>query len=369
MNTAYPNHFSHNFRLPLGKNPTKKTDRLPLIITFAGCLFGALLAFLGGYDLWNTHINTEYESVLNINFFDIALIVIGCGIIIRLCLAYFKYKKIYYDGKNITVVTRSGTGNKTSFREPIKNYSGVRFRIEFLAYGFINRNKYIIELYHKNPNKIVPLLISMHGNNIRKHWEDYARAFNLPAMIETDEGLVVRQICDFGKSVKEMATTWDLKSKFNPQAPVPNSLIIKNKDRKLIIKIKNRLWDAYTIIGVIFTLFAAILTAVSMNLFNSHSVTFLGILLTVMSISFLLRKEKLVLKKYKIINVHKFIFSRKKDEIDKVNIEAIDVTVNPATGRHYIAIISNKKTIIFGKKLPIEDLRWLKNFLLYELSK
>lgn len=368
MNTAYPNHFSHNFRLPLGKCPTKKMDRLPLIIIFVGCLLGVLLAFLGGYDLWNSHINTEYESVLNINFFDIALMVIGCGIIIHLCLAYFKYKKIYYDGKNITVIARS-TNHKTSFREPLKNYQGVRFRIEFLAYGFINRNKYIVELYHKNPNKIVPLFISTHNNNIRKHWEDYAKAFNLPAMIETDEGLVVRQICDFGKSVKEMATIWNLKNKFNPKAPVPKSLIVKNKDRKLIIKIKNRLWDAYTIIGIALTMLTAIFSIVSISLFNNILITFLGLLLTVMSIAFLLSKEKLVLKKYKIINVHKFIFSRKKDEIDKVDIEAVDVTVNPATGRHYIAIISNKKNIIFGKKLPIEDLRWLKNFLLYELSK
>ena len=369
MNTAYPNHFSHKFRLPLGKAPTKKMDRLPLKIIFSGCLFGALLAFLGGYDLWNSHINYAYESLLNINFFDIALIVIGCGIIANLCFAYFKYKKIYYDGKNITVVARNGTDTKSSFREPIKNYEGVRFRIEFFAYGFINRNKYIIELYHKNPSKIVPLLISTRNHNIRKCWEDYAKAFNLPAMIETDEGLVIRQICDFGKSVKEMSKAWNLKDKFNPKTPVPKSLIVKNKDRKLIIKIKNRLWDAYTIIGVIFTVFAAIFSLISFNLFDNALITFFGLLLTVMSLAFLLSKEKLILKKYKIINVHKFIFSRKKDEIDKTDIEAVDVTLNPATGRHYITIISDKKTIIFGKKLPIEDLRWLKNFLLYELSK
>jgi len=369
MNTTYPNHFSYNFRLPLGKCPTKRMDRLPVIVILAGCLFGALLAFLGGYDLWSSHVNTEYESVLNINFFDIALMVIGCGIIIHLCLAYFKYKKIYYDGKNITVIARNGTGTKASFREPIKNYQGVRFRIEFFTYGFINRNKYIIELYHKNHNKIVPLFISTHNNDIRKHWENYAKAFNLPAMIETDEGLVIRQICDFGKSVKEMATVWNLKNKFNTQEPIPNSLIVKNKDRKLIIKIKNRLWDVYTIIGVVFTIFTIIFSIVSFNVLNNPVITLVGLLLTAMSIAFLLTKEKLVLKKYKIINVHKFIFSRKKDEIDKVNIEAVDVTLNPATGRHYIAIISDKKTIIFGKKLPIEDLRWLKNFLLYELSK
>ena len=55
--------------------------------------------------------------------------------------------------------------------------------------------------------------------------------------------------------------------------------------------------------------------------------------------------------------------------MSKADIEAIDITPNPATGRCFVSIISDKKTIIFGKKLPLEDLRWIKNFLLYELTK
>ena len=101
-----------------------------------------------------------------------------------------------------------------------------------------------------------------------------------------------------------------------------------------------------------------------------NSVYAAGTLLIAAALAMLFRREKLVIKKYKIVNVHKFMnYSRKKDEIAKTDIEAVDVAVNPATGRHYVAIISGAKTIIFGKKLPIEDLRWLKNFLLYEFSK
>ena len=369
MNTAYPNHFSHKFRFPINRTPSKKMDRLSISLILTGCLFGMMIIFIGAYDLWGANNSLEYESVLNIRFFDIVLMVIGIGIIVNLCISYFRYKKIYYDGKNITVISRNGTHTPVSFKEPIKNYEGVRFRIEFFVYGFINKNRYIVELYHKNSKKIVPLYISTHNHNVRKYWEDYAKAFNLPAMIETDEGLVIRQISELGKSVKEMAGKWNLKEKFNPNSTPPKSLIVKNKDRKIIIKIKNRLWDAYTIIGIVMIWFTALFTITNFQLGNNHIITFIGTILTIMSIAFLLNKEKLVLKKYKIVNVHKFIFSRKKDEINKSEIEAVDVTLNPATGRHYITIISDKKTIIFGKKLPIEDLRWLKNFLLYELSK
>ena len=306
------------------------------------------------------------------------LVFIGAGIVAGLIAAYFHYRKIYFDGKRVTVVYRSGRGKKFSYKEALGKYQGVRFRIEFFMFGFLNRNRYIVELYHKNPKKIIPLYISTSDRNIRQKWEDYARNLNLPAIVETDEGVVVREISDFGKSIKEMADKWNLKQKFNPKAPVPKSLIVKNKDRKIIIKIRNRLWDAYSLMALFFLSIGAVLTGAEFAATRSwesggcgmNSVYAAGMLLIIAALIMLFRREKLVIKKYKIVNVHKFVnYSRKKDEIAKTDIEAIDVAVNPATGRHYVAIISRAKTIIFGKKLPIEDLRWLKNFLLYELSK
>ena len=63
------------------------------------------------------------------------------------------------------------------------------------------------------------------------------------------------------------------------------------------------------------------------------------------------------------------LFSRKKDELRKDKIEAIDVTFNPATERYFVAIASDEKTLVFGKKLPIDDLRWVKKFLINEVIK
>ena len=378
MCNAYPKHFSHQFELNISQLPTKSLDRISLKILLPGIIFGLLLAALGTYDWLNGTEISPNESILNIKLFDIILILIGACMLIGLVTAYFRYRKIYFDGKNIAVVYRSKNGKKTSYKEPLKKYSGVRYRIEFLMFGFINRNKYIVELYHQNPQKIIPLFISTNDCHIRQKWEHFAQQFNLPAMVDTDEGLVVREIKDFGKSIKEMAQKWKLKEKFNPHSKVPNSLIVKRKDRKIIIKIRNRLWDAYSLLAWCFLLLGSALACIEFALarrwenMTTHTNTIyaIGALLILGALVMLLAKEKLVLKKYKIINVHKFLtFSHKKDEIDKDKIEAIDVALNPASGRHYVAIISANKTIVFGKKLPIDDLRWLKNFLLYELSK
>ena len=93
----------------------------------------------------------------------------------------------------------------------------------------------------------------------------------------------------------------------------------------------------------------------------------LGILV-IAAIWILLRKDKLVIKADKIVHVHKFmLFSRKHDEIGKKEIEEIDVTLNPVSGRYFVSLISDRKNIIFGKKLPIEDLRWVKKFLIHEI--
>ena len=378
MTEVYPNHLSHHFELNLSRLPSKSLDRIPLSVLLGGVILGLLFIALGVYDwIYGAEISPS-ESLLNINLFDVVLIVIGLCISIGVIIAYFHYRKIYYDGKNITVVHRLQNNKKTSYKEPLNKYSGVRYRIEFFMFGFINRNKYIVELYHKNPQKIIPLYISTSDHQVRQKWEYFAKQLNLPAMVDTDEGLVVREIDDFGKSVKDMAQKWQLKEKFNPHSKVPNSLIVKRKDRKIIIKIRNRLWDAYSLLAWFFLLLGSSLAGVEFILAkrwenmtaNMNTAYAIGALLVIGALIMLMAKEKLVLKKYKIVNVHKLLsYSHKKDEIDKDKIEAIDVAVNPASGRHYVSIISANKTIVFGKKLPIEDLRWLKNFLLYELSK
>ena len=43
----------------------------------------------------------------------------------------------------------------------------------------------------------------------------------------------------------------------------------------------------------------------------------------------------------------------------------VDVTENPVTGRYFVSLISDDKTITFGRKLPKEDLRWVKKFLIH----
>ena len=77
---------------------------------------------------------------------------------------------------------------------------------------------------------------------------------------------------------------------------------------------------------------------------------------------------KVLYQKDKIVNTHKyFLFSTKHDELYKKDIKGVYVTLNPATDRYFVTITSSEKNIIFGKKLPISDLKWVKNFLVEQI--
>ena len=297
---------------------------------------------------------------------------------LSLFLSYIRYKKIFFDGKKVQIIYRPAFGAKKVVKESIGNYEGVRFRIEFFQFGFMTKNKYIIELYHKNPQKTAPLYISTKGKNIRKIWEYYAQKLNLPAVVLTDEGMVRREVSDLDKSIKEMVEEGKTINSYNDREPLPPTIAFVRKRDKTVIKARKIFWDAYNIIAwFCLLLFGGVLLFASFNaeVVSSHfsrefilAFYVVGLFIIAASVIALFRKDKIVVKRDKIVIVHKFmLFSRKNNEIKKADIEAVEVTVNPATGRYYLSIISDNRTAIFGKKIPIEDLRWVKKFLINEV--
>lgn len=388
MTKNIPNHFSHKFELKTEKLPTKASDRLDMRILYPGLFFGAILFFLGIYDLFNGFLSGSsafdkldvqaesglYPPLMSPVLFDGVIMALGLGIIVSLILSNIKYKKIYFDGKMVEILNRPAFGMKKVYRENIANYDGVLLRIEFYQFGFLNKNKYIIELHHKNAKKTAPLYISTSNKDIRKKWKYYAQTLNLPALVETDEGLVKREVADLDKSLKEMAEIWGLKKDFKSKNKLPPYVAYTVKPDKIVIKARKIIWDAYNIIAWICVFFYALAAvAVSLNL-GAFSSTFLWIFYSagaagiVTAVFLLFRKDKLVIKKDKIVNTHKYmLFSRKNDEMKKDDVAYVDVTLNPVTERYFVTISSDEKTMIFGKKLPTQSLRWVKNFVINEI--
>ena len=390
MNDTAPDHFSHRLELRLDHLPAKTSDRIALNILYPGILFGTLLFLLGSYEFFNGLAYSgqtafggfmteaqleEVTTLINPTIFDLVLMVLGLGIVIALILSYIRYKKIWFDGKTIEIVYRPAWGDKIFCREKLTGYKGVRFRVEFFQFGIVNKNRYIIELLHDDPAKIVPLYISTKDKDIRKIWEYYAKKLKMPAVMSTDEGEVYRSIEDLNKPLLKMAAEGLIKDDFNPDSPLPKTIACARKKDKIVVKGRKIVWDAFNWLFIfcgsgLLIFAAANYSRIAARLSQKPALILMGFLgvLVIAAIWILLRKDKLVIKADKIVHVHKFmLFSRKHDEIGKKEIEEIDVTLNPVSGRYFVSLISDRKNIIFGKKLPIEDLRWVKKFLIHEI--
>ncbi len=391
MNNPAANHYSHKLEFNFSKFPAKISDRTSWRFLLPGIIFGALLFLLGLYEMLNAFDYTNpnvaeiiplealptYKPFINPIVFDAVFIAVGLGIIVASICSYIRYRKFIFDGKTMIIGDRPVVGKKRIAQENIKNYLGVRFRVAFYQSGLINSNKYIIELYHKDPAKIVPLYISTSPENVRKKWKEYARFFKLPALMNTDEGLQTRELKNLDRSIKEMAKLGFVVDDYDAYEKIPNGICFARRKDKIVLKARKIVWDAYNFIAWFVIIIVGIaLAGITLNpkVYQSDfALPFYGIvssmtLVLFIAILVLFRKEKLILKKHKIVHTHKYmIFSTKHNEINKNEIEAIDVTQNPASGRFFVSIISDNKTITFGTKLPIKSLQWIKRFLIHDV--
>ncbi len=378
------NHYSHSFELKLDKLPVRQSDRAALRFLYPGIFSGLVLMAIGLYDMFSDmnsegvffpNLNVEeYHSFLNPAFFDIGLVLAGLGLVIILFSSYLKYRKIIFDGKEMKIIDRQTGGKKTVYKDLVKNYEGVQFRMEFFQLGFMTKTRYIIELLHKNVHKTAPLYISTNGKGIRKKWKYYAKAFQLPALVLTAEGLERHNVEDLDKTIIALAEEGKIHSGYDAGEALPPFIVLVRKRDKKVLKMAKILWDVYNIftLGIIA---AAALVCLLLAFAGGDSAIVLWLDLAIVlflggMLYLLFRRDKIAIKKHKIIVVHKFPFGNfKKDEIYKDKIEAVEVAQNPQTGRFYLAISSDDKTVLFGKKLPAETLQWAKKYLIYDLCK
>ncbi|MBR1605293.1 MAG: hypothetical protein IJ660_04215 [Alphaproteobacteria bacterium] len=379
MSFNAPNHFGYNFELKLNKIPTKCSDRIALSLLFPGLVVALFFIALGLYEIFygstpQENVSQLIEPWFNLTFFSIMLILLGLWTLGLLLFNYFTYKKVFFDGKKITMIYRHAFGAKTTVKESLKKYKGVRFRVEFFQFGFLNKSKYIVELYHDDMDKIAPLYISTSGHNIRRIWQFYAEKMNLPEIIMTEQGWDVRDIKNLNKSISQMHQDGFIVDSFNKKQKIPSSVSLVTAKDKTVIKSRQLRWDAFNFM----TLFVVVLFFIGLLLNLSQIIyhpTWLAVSLVLGLFAFLVicrlfTRDKLIIKPSKIIIVHKtFFFSRKKNELNKDEIKVIDIAFNPANDRYFLLIIGNNKTLVFGKKLPLADIIWVKQFLIHHIIK
>ena len=393
MTFTAPDHFSYNFKLDIDKTPSCQTDKFSFNLAFWGFVGGILFVLLGAYEILGYFLQFDNQ---NYNFklppemtlhqlivlrysFDTFILLLGIIIIIISTAAVRRRKIIYFDSKKVTVVHQKMFGKPVIEEADLLSYLGVLLKIEYYQIGLITRNRYIIELYHRDKNKCVPLYISTSGKNIRPIWEDYARKLKMPALFITDHGLVSKHYDELNKTLVDMAKRWNI-DQSGQEENIPHSVKYRTKDGRTVFKERHAFFDVYAVLSL---LFAALLGAFC--IWSVENYAFLRNLIgvvgfsAVFSLSFCLMlgiiirlfcKDVLIINRDAVILGHNFSAIRANIQaLPKEEIESVDIGHNPVSGRYYLSIIAHRDNIIFGKNMPLEDLRKIRGCVIREVVK
>ena len=395
MKQRFPKHLSYDYKLEIGRLPAKANDRLSLRVILPAVFVGVLMVLLGILEMSNSFLGETdskiFDKFMEFNadssrllvnhlFSDYAFIILGLGIIAGAIIAHIRYKKIYFDGRVFDVDFKGVFGEAELFSENLRNYRGVRMRIEFFQFGIMTKNKYIIELEHIDPGKTIPLYISTDSNGIYDIWHYYAKRLEKPTIMDTDTGLKVVETKNLNKSLRNYIVSTGQAPDYMVIPPLPRSFKYVQKDNKVVLVARKAFWDILSVIVSIWlTVYAAALGFVFYN-YDKIAQSFvawkfnLGLavasLIFVLCLSWLFKKEKIVIKDNRIILIYKFfLLSRKSNEVDIDGLKDIEIMRSPANNRYYLALISQYNVAAFGAKMPLENLQWVKNFLIHEILK
>ncbi|MBP5399914.1 MAG: hypothetical protein J6Y53_05855 [Alphaproteobacteria bacterium] len=391
MKQVFPKYMSHNYKLDLENFPAKANDRLSLKVVISAVVVGLLMVLIGVLEMNNKlYMEQSADSLfftvdslpfLSNIFVDYAFIIVGASIVLWSLISYIRYKKIYFNGRSFDVSFKGIFGETEMFDELLRNFRGVRMRVEFCQFGILTKNKYIIELEHIDAGKTIPLYISTDNSGIYDIWRYYAKRLDKPTIVDSDEGLKVVEPKDLNKTLRDYIMSAGFSPSYVILPPQPRIIKYYQKKEKIVLSVKKAFWDMYNTIAFVWWLAFSIFYAIALYNYDKISamansqwklntgLVLLGLLLFI-SMLWLFKREKIVIKDGRIILIYNFFFiSRKNEDVSIEQLKDIEVLHNPLSSRFYLALISQYKVAVFGSKMPLEYLRWIKKFLIREILK
>jgi len=392
MKHTFREHYGQKFCLNTDILPAQSTDRFSPLILLLGFIFGLLFFLSGFYLLVNGAVvgTTDLDAIaststikpytlVSTETFGVILIVLGTGLILASTFFDLRFKVIRFDGTNIFVQDFPLLGRAHTFEEKISHYKGVRLRLKFCQYGIFTKNKFIIELYHEDASKIVPLYISTSPKKVRDLWRKYAVEFCLPPIHISDKGMVSHSVQDMEKSYVDVVKSWHLPPNFLSNKTHSQDFIVKQKKDKKMIKMRHVMYDFYSnlnvavivLMGALFCYATYSHDVLMLYLPTYLIVAFYSVLIALVIYAYinLTVRDVLLIHNGKIIVFRKILGISYQDVIIPfVKLKGIDISYTPTTDRYAINLLTDKNVVIVFNKLHVDDLRWIRGFLVGEIT-
>jgi hypothetical protein len=149
---------------------------------------------------------------------------------------FFRRKTITIGDELVQCEERSLRGGRESWVQAVSGYRGVLYQITRIQHGKSTYTAYAVRLEHLDGDRSIPLYLSTDPEEARRQWERASRRFRLPALEETAEGEIRRDVEDLDKSVAELAVEGKLEIDFEARPPPPGLAATYEGDALLVTR-------------------------------------------------------------------------------------------------------------------------------------
>ena len=367
---------TNNFDIgPIPATKDLKDASRGVALTIFGAVFGGipLVMVVNAIIGWK-----EFESIGILFFlvpFLLIFVIIGAAVLISGLKQSTIRGTIRITSSEVAYDMSSLFGEK-HWVEPIERYAGILKKEEIRSKGTGNSSTtytiYILELHHSDSDKCISLYESTSLSEWRYRWEEFARDLNIPAIEETDEQIVSRNVDDLDKSVRELVSEGKVDINFDPSRKPPECVDLRMEGDQLILTFKKDKSSAVVLL-VIFTLICSGLIYVG---FFCYVPAFecKPVWLGIVSIIF----EMLVIFIFTMFWVYhrQLHLSAEKahqawltpwGEREGASIAASSIE-QVIIKNGVVLVISDSRTMGAGPRLSPEDSEWLKNCILTVIS-
>lgn len=356
--------------------PGFAADQLPAIIErprsrVLGILMIGFALVWGGFPLQG-FIQSWPEPLHDPGMFLVLLFpVAGGGLALFGLHTLLARETIAVDRDDVTV-TRAGLWGAHCFRAPRASYRGVRLRTCRIRRGKRSVEGFAVDLLHPERDKTLNLYRSARAERARARWEALARSLDLPALEDSAEGPVSRNVQDLDKSLADMLSEGKLSVDYERLGQRAEGIAVEFEDDVIAVTRTAPKYPVWLALAVALFPLVAVFLAVGLE----HGIgTFLWAALPFEALFAgpfawdYVSRERLRAGRDEVrISAVTPWFETRGRRVAMTAVETVHLVRSGRERTTSLAIATDRRVLRFGARLPHETLEFLCQLLLAKVA-
>ena len=361
----------------VSQRPTQAKDRISKKNVYFGIFLGIVLivlGFLGNIGSFDNALFSETAPLpqsATAGSFSASWLFVGLGLFIIITrLMLMTYGRDFFIGhKFAAVVIQKPFEHSKRMAGSLNEYIGVRYRTRIVnILGLTSFTQHIIDLQHPNETKTIPLYVTKYGENISQKWRELADQLQMPAVLNTADGVVEINPKDIQKNLPELISKGKIPVlKQNTDKQPRCFKIVENEEEcRIDPQIRDSAFSVFSSLlcfcaafSILFFSFVFRVPLIYMPL------VLLGMLLFIsVPLALFFRRKRVIISAQGIrIKSKWFFFSSLGTLIRPDQLQYTYVIHSTNDSKYALVIGADGLTTHIGRGLSKEDLEWLRNFI------